>query len=240
MVSLNLHRRHLDESQRGMVGARLANLAHGQKKADASIEASVTQDEAADLLNTSRGSIQRATKVLSQGTRTDLAQICAMSQTGRKKKLRISAHFYNRELKCSKLNTTESLFRCVSICTTGDAHITRARLLRWIGKRDSTLSTSDGLIVTGSNGKENRKPHPLLRGRVSTLECGYFTYHEIAKNHRLDVPCLVTLFESTDLKLTPYAGDCNRKLWEKRYSLEWLQCGYAAAKNSQTFDLYAG
>ncbi len=50
------------------------------------------------------------------------------------------------DLICSKLNTTESLFRCVSICTTGDAHITRARSLRWIGKRDSILSISDGLI----------------------------------------------------------------------------------------------
>ena len=68
VVSLNLHRRHLDESQRGMVGARLANMREGRPKKTASIEAVFTQDEAADLLNTSRGSIQRATKVLSQGT----------------------------------------------------------------------------------------------------------------------------------------------------------------------------
>tara|TARA_Y100000310_G_scaffold310735_1_gene356264 strand:- start:131 stop:406 length:276 start_codon:yes stop_codon:yes gene_type:complete len=86
-----------------------------------------------------------------------------MSQTGRKKKLRQLAHFYNRELKCSKLNTTESLFGCVSICTTGDAHITRARSLRWIGKRDSTLSISDGLIVTGSRGKASER---IMQGQL--------------------------------------------------------------------------
>ena len=69
MISLNLARRHLDESQRAMVVARLATLPHGgaiYAKSDASIEAS-PQPEAAARLNVSRSSVQRARVVLAQG-----------------------------------------------------------------------------------------------------------------------------------------------------------------------------
>ena len=79
VISLNLARRHLDESQRAMVAARLATLPHGQKKGDASIEASA-QPDAAARLNVSRSSVQRARVVLAQGSRTDLASIDAKSQ----------------------------------------------------------------------------------------------------------------------------------------------------------------
>lgn len=70
VVSLNLHRRHLDESQRAMVAGKLATLRDGQR-ADraASIDApSVTQTQAAELLNVSRKSVQRAREVLDNGT----------------------------------------------------------------------------------------------------------------------------------------------------------------------------
>lgn len=67
IVSLNLKRRHLDETRRGMIAARIANLPHGVKKDDASIEASVSQPDAATLLNVSRTTVQRARKVISRG-----------------------------------------------------------------------------------------------------------------------------------------------------------------------------
>lgn len=68
VVSLNLHRRHLDESQRAMVAGKLANLERGANQ-HASIDAStVTQTQAAELLNVSRKSVQRAREVLDNGT----------------------------------------------------------------------------------------------------------------------------------------------------------------------------
>lgn len=63
VISLNLHRRHLTESQRAMAGARLANLGEGRPSKTAPIEA-VSQTVAADLVRVSRPSVQRATKVL--------------------------------------------------------------------------------------------------------------------------------------------------------------------------------
>lgn len=65
VVSLNLHRRHLDESQRSMVAARLATLPKGANQ-HASIDAP-SQAQAADLLNVSRPSVQRAREVLVNG-----------------------------------------------------------------------------------------------------------------------------------------------------------------------------
>lgn len=57
--SLNGTRRHLTESQRAVVGLRMANLTEGRPKETAGIQA-VSQQRAADLVNVSRDSIQRA------------------------------------------------------------------------------------------------------------------------------------------------------------------------------------
>jgi ParB-like chromosome segregation protein Spo0J len=63
VVSLNLHRRHLTESQRGLVAAKLATMQQGARTDIASIEA-MSQPEAAELLNVGRPTVQRAAKVL--------------------------------------------------------------------------------------------------------------------------------------------------------------------------------
>jgi ParB-like nuclease domain len=71
IVSLNVRRRHLDESQRGMVAARIANLGQGARTDLASIEAKsdgrLSQVDAAKLLNIGRATVQRAKTVVEIG-----------------------------------------------------------------------------------------------------------------------------------------------------------------------------
>lgn len=64
VISLNLHRRHLSESQRAMVAAKLANLpAHRPADGSTPIGA-LTQAGAAEMLNVGHRSVQRAREVL--------------------------------------------------------------------------------------------------------------------------------------------------------------------------------
>jgi len=63
LVSLNLRRRHLNESQRAMVAAKIANLTNGQTKASPIGEAAVSQGDAAQMLNVGKRSVERAADV---------------------------------------------------------------------------------------------------------------------------------------------------------------------------------
>lgn len=67
VISLNLKRRHLSESQRSMVAAKIANLGEGRPTKTADISA-VSQSDAAEMLNVSRGSVQNAATVRDRGT----------------------------------------------------------------------------------------------------------------------------------------------------------------------------
>jgi len=62
VVSLNVHRRHLNESQRAMVAAKLANMPQGRPETNAQICA-INQEEAAEMLSVARRSVQSAKKV---------------------------------------------------------------------------------------------------------------------------------------------------------------------------------
>jgi len=66
VVSLNLHRRHLNESQRAMIAARIANMPKHIHKTDGSID--LSQPDAAEVMSVSVPSIKRAKKVLELGT----------------------------------------------------------------------------------------------------------------------------------------------------------------------------
>src|SRR6516164_995725 len=56
VISANLCRRHLTESQRAMIAAKLATFGRGRPSENASIEA-ISQDDAADMLKVSRSSV---------------------------------------------------------------------------------------------------------------------------------------------------------------------------------------
>ncbi len=66
VISRNLHRRHLTESQRASVAAKLANMKDGQTAAKVgkfAQEAPVTVSQAASMLNVSERSVKSARKV---------------------------------------------------------------------------------------------------------------------------------------------------------------------------------
>lgn len=82
VVSKNLHRRHLNESQRAMVAAKVANLKHGQRadykreNEDRPIgQSAVSIDGAAKMVNVGTQSVIRAKRILSQGTEKDIKDI---------------------------------------------------------------------------------------------------------------------------------------------------------------------
>ncbi len=71
VLSINLHRRHLDESQRAMVAARIANLPPGRpalwNSANLQSLSRVKQPDAADMVSVSTRSVSSAKKVIDQG-----------------------------------------------------------------------------------------------------------------------------------------------------------------------------
>ena len=78
VLSANLHRRHLNEGQRAMVGANLASLVVGANQHTK--EVGLSAKAAADLLNVSTASIERAKTILKSGD-TDLIKAVATGKT---------------------------------------------------------------------------------------------------------------------------------------------------------------
>lgn len=66
VISKNLHRRHLDESQRAMVAAKLATMPHGGDRTKSPI-GDLKQADAAAMLNVGKRSVERAGIVVDDG-----------------------------------------------------------------------------------------------------------------------------------------------------------------------------
>jgi ParB-like chromosome segregation protein Spo0J len=67
VVSLNLKRRHLSESQRAMVGAKLANMKQGERTDLSEISGKLSQVAAAEIVKVSPDSVGFAKKVIEKG-----------------------------------------------------------------------------------------------------------------------------------------------------------------------------
>ncbi len=67
VLSLNLHRRHLDQSQRAMVAARIASMRQGERTDLVEISTRLSQPQAAALVNVSRESVILGRRVLEHG-----------------------------------------------------------------------------------------------------------------------------------------------------------------------------
>lgn len=68
VISHNLHRRHLDESQRAVIAKKLTNMKSGRPSSESPPKGGVSTADAAEMLNTSVRSVQRAARVLENGS----------------------------------------------------------------------------------------------------------------------------------------------------------------------------
>lgn len=76
VISVNLHRRHLSESQRAMVAARLVNLTGpGRPLKNQTGGVIISQDQAAQAVNVSTRSVSRAVNVLKNTVGTVIAKV---------------------------------------------------------------------------------------------------------------------------------------------------------------------
>lgn len=90
VLSKNLHRRHLDESQRSMVASKLETLGHGGRRREAPLDpedqdanlhlevpepVQIDRKTAADMLNVSPRSVASAKKVIEQGAPELVAEV---------------------------------------------------------------------------------------------------------------------------------------------------------------------
>jgi ParB-like chromosome segregation protein Spo0J len=73
VLSMNLQRRHLDESQRAMIAVRLATMRQGERTDLVEISTKLSQEQAAELVHVSRETVVAAKKVLQDGA-PELAQ----------------------------------------------------------------------------------------------------------------------------------------------------------------------
>ena len=77
VVSTNIKRRHLDETQRSMIAGRLPRLQHGQKTSDEGSQTKSSLSERAAMLNVGTTSVKAAEKVLESGAPELIAAVDA-------------------------------------------------------------------------------------------------------------------------------------------------------------------
>jgi ParB-like chromosome segregation protein Spo0J len=82
VLSENLHRRQLQQSQRALIAAKMANLKNGEQKRNAPAnEGATSVDDAASLLNVSVATVERAKHVLANGSAALIEAVESMQVT---------------------------------------------------------------------------------------------------------------------------------------------------------------
>jgi N6-adenosine-specific RNA methylase IME4 len=110
VIRHNLHRRHLNESQRAMVGARIADMKRGRQALNTSIDVFVSQPKAAEMMNVGVATVQRARQVIDHGTPEIIAKVesgeMAVSRAIQEiKRAEVINHLENIEAKEVKATT---------------------------------------------------------------------------------------------------------------------------------------
>lgn len=95
VVSKNLHRRQLSESQRAMVASKIATLKEGRPNKTTEISG-VSQAQAAQMLNVGERSVKRAREVITQGS----PEVVQAVESGKVGKLIRVLLFINPVNKC--------------------------------------------------------------------------------------------------------------------------------------------
>lgn len=95
VIDHNLHRRHLNESQRGMIAAQFANRQVGGVSHDKTITGIpvMTQPQAAALMNVGRDTVTSARTVLSRGTPEEITAV---------REGRAAVHTVARQIRANK------------------------------------------------------------------------------------------------------------------------------------------
>lgn len=159
VVSHNLHRRHLSESQRGMVGAKLAQLQHGgDRKSDqikSSIEPLITQKQAAEMLNIGVNSIKRSKQVLKNG----IIELQDMQMSGE-----ISAAAAATVSKLPEQEQRKAVLGGVSG-------------VKEAAKKASIKEPQESPII-----QENREPQPIKKSRMVIIESNGMAIYASAKS----------------------------------------------------------
>lgn len=111
VVSMNLHRRHLNESQRAMIAAKLANIKNGAVgRLHEKSGTQISIPEAAKLLNVSKGLVDEAKVVLAKGTPDEVTAV----ECGE-----VAASTLGRQIRKSQSPTERKKKRGATLAETG-------------------------------------------------------------------------------------------------------------------------